>query len=305
MTKYDDKQREQSQQRALVALVAVLALLLGGIASATTEPGGTDTDASSTTSPIATGAAETGVGGITTGGGGGGNVNNEVVVINTVDGRFANRAGFGTARVTGDEAENQNAAAATSSCTDCRTVAVAVQIVLIERNDASVISPRNFAIAINNQCLRCQTFAAAYQYVITTDGLVRFTPAGQQRLAELQRQIRALAATDGIEFPVLEAQIDDLVEQMWSVVDNELVMAGVPADATPYQDSDTATEDATASPSPVESGIVEASPSPEASHTGSASSETPQEPGDSPSPTPSPSTGPSPTNEPSPSSSSP
>jgi putative peptide zinc metalloprotease protein len=259
---FRDAQHSPSRRRALVVLtIVVLALSAAGLAGASYDPSTSDPSAASVSTesaaPVTTSPEETSQPAHE--GGGGGNVNNEVVVINTNDGRFADRSGFGVARVTGEVVENQNAAAATSSCIDCRTVAVAVQIVLVQR-DASTVAPRNLAIALNIDCTQCETFAAAHQYVITTNGLVRFTPEGQQQLASLQGQIRALAATDGIPFPDLDAQIDALVEQMWAVVDNELLKAGKPGSGTAYQDTDT--ETGTSSPSPTASDSVSPSDAP-------------------------------------------
>ncbi len=287
--------------RSRVAAVALLAVLLGGLGSAhATGDGTTSGEPTITETSAGSGTTSSGEDGITPAGGGGGNVNNEVVVLNTTDGRFANRAGFGIAHVTGDSAENQNAAAATSSCTDCRTVAVAVQIVLIQRTDASNISPRNLAVAINNGCIRCDTFAAAYQYVITTDGLVRFTPAGQQRLRDLENQIRVLAATDGVPFPELEAQIDARVEQMWAVVDSELVKVGAGGNRTAYKDTDAETDDASPSPSATTAPSDETSTD---TATPAEPTETPESE-ESPSPAPSPSEStPAPSESPEPSAS--
>ena len=240
--------RSITRALAFGALIALMAFGIGN-AGATLDPI-TSPDASPTGSST---LATESTGGITPLGGGGGNVNNEVVVRNTVDGHFAQRAGLGIARVTGDVVENQNAAAATSSCSDCRTVAVAVQIVLIQRTDASVVSPRNLAIALNVGCQRCDTFAAAYQYAVTTDGLVRFTPGAQQQLAALESQIRSLTATDGVPFPDLEAQIDAVVEQMWAIVDQDLVQVGVRGTGQAFEDTDVALGDDGATPQPTSS----------------------------------------------------
>jgi putative peptide zinc metalloprotease protein len=183
--------------------------------------------------------------------GGGGSVNNEVVLLNLTDGRFAHRARFGTARVTGGDVTNTNSAAATSSCSDCRTVAVAVQIVLVMR-DSAYIAPRNQAVAINNSCLRCESYALAYQYVVSTGGIVHFTPEGQQRLAELEAQISHLTASD-LGFLELEARIDAIVEQMWSVVDEEVVRVGMNPRGSASKDSDRAQSETATSPAPSES----------------------------------------------------
>lgn len=283
-------EKERLIARTLLVFVCTLLLVAGVSIAGATDDTSTPTTSDTTTDPSATSTAPED--GVTPGGGGGGNINNEVVVLNMTDGRFANRAGFGVARVTGDTAENQNAAAATSSCSDCRTVAVAVQIVLVQRTNATNISPRNIAIALNQDCQRCETFAAAYQYVVTTDGLVRFTPEGNQRLAELQNEIRALAATDGVPFPELEARIDARVEQMWAIVDTELAQVG-----SAFKDTDEATDGA--SPS------VTATPTDTASPTDSSTAEG-TEPEDTASPTPSESASPSPSetegSEPTPSS---
>jgi len=230
--------------------------------------------------------------GITPPGGGGGNVNNEVVVINTVDGRHAHRAGVGVARVTGHVANNQNAAAATSSCSDCRTVAVAAQAVIIQRTDATTISPRNYAIAINQSCVRCETFAAAYQYVFTTDGLVRFSVGAQQKLAGYEGQIRQVAGDGSLSFPEMEAKIDGIVAQMWSLVKSELEAVGVQGTGRALKDTDKATEPTgDPSPTPSPSASPNTSPSPTSTASPSPTSSA------SPSPT---SASPAPNGEPTP-----
>lgn len=245
--------------------IVVATVMVFGVGNASAE-----FDAGSSGGAVATSevspspeASPTEQAGITPPNGGGGNINNEVVVLNTVDGRSVHRAGFGVARVTGHEAQNQNAAAATSSCSDCRTVAVAAQAVLIQRTDASNISPKNYAIALNQNCVRCETFAAAYQYVFTTDGLVRFSSQAEQKLASLQGQIRAVAGDESLSFPEMEAKIDGLVEKMWALVTSELEAVGVRGSGRAVKDTDEATEDTgDPSPSPSPSESPSASPTP-------------------------------------------
>lgn len=220
--------------------------------------------------------------------GGGGNINNEVVLVNRQDGRKHDRAGFGTARVTGDTAANKNGAAAFSSCVDCRTVAVAVQIVLI-MSDASTISPQNLAIAMNQGCQGCTTAAFAYQYVITTDGIVRFTQPGQTQMASLRAQISDVTASD-LDPWAMDAKLDGLVDELWNVVDTELVAAGVQATKTPKK----AREITIAPDSPEATPFPSTEPSPSPSSTPTPS------PSPSPSPTPSPRESPTPSPSPSP-----
>ncbi|HET7483428.1 MAG TPA: hypothetical protein VFK89_11265 [Actinomycetota bacterium] len=268
-----------------VLLLVTLALLFGGwsMGTAGQSVGSlpvSDTASTPSSSPSTTSTSVSG--GVTAGGGGGGTINNEVVVINSLDGRSASRVGSGIARVTGDTAENQNAAVAQSSCMDCRTVAVAVQIVLVQRNDASNISPRNYAMALNQGCSGCQSFAGAYQYVVTTDGIVRFTAAGQQRLADLETQLRGLVASDTMTFPELDSRIRGVVQQMWSVVDNELALVGVQGQGVAHQDVDVEEGDPSASPTESPSPGAPADPTATESPTPAASDE--PTPAESPSP---------------------
>jgi cell division septation protein DedD len=278
-----------SKRAAALALSFVLILGVGS-ASAEFQPTGDpaasgDITADASPSPQPSQSPEAlQTDGIVPAGGGGGNVNNEVVVINTVDSRFAHRARVGFARVTGQEAHNQNAAAATSSCNDCRTVAVAAQAVVVQRTDASDISPRNFAVAVNADCVRCETFAAAYQLVFTTDGLVRFAPGAEQKMAELEGRIRSVAGNEGLSFAELEARIDALVEQTWAVVKTELESVGMQGTGRPSKDTGQKTtggESPSPSPSPSES--TSPSPSPDASESPDT-----QEPEAETSPTPEP-----------------
>lgn len=262
-----------SASKRAAALALSFLLILGiGSASAEYQPTGdpaTTGDITADASPrpqASQSPEELQTDGIVPAGGGGGNVNNEVVVINTVDSRFAHRARVGFARVTGQEAHNQNAAAATSSCNDCRTVAVAAQAVVVQRTDASDISPRNIAIAVNADCVRCETFAAAYQFVFTTDGLVRFAPGAEQKMAELESRIRSVAGNEELSFAELEARIDALVNQTWALVKTELESVGMQGTGRPSKDIDEKTTGGESpSPSPSPSGSASPSPSPDAS----------------------------------------
>ena len=253
-----------------IAPIVLAVLLVLGVGSANAEFEPAPVSGSSITEPIPTASTtptpeQTIIdGGVTPVGGGGGNVNNEVVVINTVDGRSAHRARVGAARVTGSEAENQNAAAATSSCSDCRTVAVAAQAVLIQRTDATKIAPRNYAIALNQSCSGCETFAAAYQYVFTTDGLVRFSAGAEQKLAAFEGRIRDVAADESLSFPEMESKLDALVEQMWALVRSELEAAGTTGTGRHSKDSDEATDSTDPSPTPTPSESPSPTPSSEA-----------------------------------------
>lgn len=154
-----------------------------------------------------------------------GGPNHVVLAFNTADGHTQPRSGVAVAMAAGPVVTSENLALAQSSaCTGCRTVAVAVQAVFVTRN-ANVVAPTNAAVAVNAGCFDCDTMAAAYQYVASTSGPVYLSAAGQQRVAELRAEIAAVAASD-LAFQDLEAQLDLLVQQLWTTLDQELQQAG-------------------------------------------------------------------------------
>src|SRR5438132_10580313 len=159
--------------------------------------------------------------------GGGGGPSNVVVVVNTKDNSTKTKSSSQVAHDMTDVVDNGNAAVAESSCTGCRTVAVAVQIVLVER-DANVVTPVNLAMALNVNCTDCQTMAAAYQDVVSTGGPVHFTQQGEQDMSDIRAQIRDLVDSSSLSLWDLKAQLDAEVQQLWGVVDTELVQAGNP-----------------------------------------------------------------------------
>jgi hypothetical protein len=160
------------------------------------------------------------------GGSGGKNV---VLVINQTDGRLAARAGLVLGRASGPTAVPENLASATASCTDCRTVAVALQAVVLI-SDPNIASPRNAAVAVNAGCRNCQTFAYAWQYVVSTGGPVRFTPEAEQTIADLRAEASALAASD-LAFPELVDELDDVAAEFRAIVDGEMQRVGLGHDA--------------------------------------------------------------------------
>jgi hypothetical protein len=149
---------------------------------------------------------------------------NVVLVINETDERVAARAGLLLGRASGPTAVPENLASAKASCTDCRTVAVAIQAVVII-SDPDVASPRNAAVAVNGGCIRCRTFAYAWQYVVTTGGPVRVTPEGERTIAALREEASSLAASD-LPFPELVDELDEVALDFRAVVDEEVERVG-------------------------------------------------------------------------------
>src|SRR5918912_429025 len=96
---------------------------------------------------------------------------NTAVAVNTHDGMDVFRLAFSIDRVMRDPVGPGNAAVAFSSCNDCRTTAIAIQVVFLENNQQDA-TPANVAMATNENCTTCTTVALAYQIVLYTDGPV-------------------------------------------------------------------------------------------------------------------------------------
>jgi putative peptide zinc metalloprotease protein len=110
--------------------------------------------------------------------------NNVVDVENRKDGAFRARGNAELDRIRGDNVTPSNIAQAHASCTDCQTIAAAVQVVVYQRG-AQSIAPVNRAVAVNDQCTRCVTVARAIQWVIPVDD-VREVP---RQVGELVRRV--------------------------------------------------------------------------------------------------------------------
>lgn len=194
-------------------------------------------------------------------GGGGDNV---AVAINTRDGATVFRLAFKIARVVGDVVDQGNAAVAFANCEACRTVAVAIQTVLVF-SEPSIVTPENLAIALNYECTACETMAFAYQFVLGTGGPVHFTAEGNQAIAEIRRRLQDLRTAD-FTADELQAQLDEIAGQLEEVIATALVPAGPKED--PVAPQETAQPGTDPSPTPLQSPAPtvtpESSPTPEA-----------------------------------------
>jgi putative peptide zinc metalloprotease protein len=91
---------------------------------------------------------------------------NEAVVRNTTDGSTEYATSFTLVFVDGEVVDETNVADARASCSNCVTVAVAFQVVLV-RGETDTVIPENSAVALNVACRNCRTYAIATQIVFT------------------------------------------------------------------------------------------------------------------------------------------
>jgi putative peptide zinc metalloprotease protein len=150
---------------------------------------------------------------------------NAAIAVNTKDGTTVFKVAFAIRHVMSDVVTETNAAVAYNSCTDCASVAIAFEIVLVE-SDASVISPTNIAIAFYENCSTCVAVAEAYQFVLGNGGgAVHFDAEGNRILAELRRRLHSLRRED-LTIEQLQAILDDMSAQIADVLSSHLVSAG-------------------------------------------------------------------------------
>jgi putative peptide zinc metalloprotease protein len=160
----------------------------------------------------------------TTGDPSGGDVN-DAVAVNTEDGASVFRLAFSVRKVVDGTVDQQNLAIAYASCTDCRTVALAFQVVLVV-GGADVVVPENQAAALNDQCVECLTFASATQIVIGVDGPVTLTPEGRKRLHELEKEMKALEdELDTLTASQLVGRVSAFEQQLIAILQEEIVPA--------------------------------------------------------------------------------
>jgi putative peptide zinc metalloprotease protein len=209
--------------------------------------------------------------------------NNVAAGVNTVDGRTVYAIRLKLVQTASDTVDAGNAAAAVNAgCSDCTTVAIAFEGVLVI-GSPSTFTPDNLALAANVDCSGCTAFADAYQQVVQRSTRVRITGAGRQRVAEIRRDLEGLR-TAGLPIDEVIARVKADEAAFADVLLNDCVPVGHVTDPAPSDGPDVSDETAPASaapsaasdsPSPSDaSPEMSASPSSEPSTT-AASTESP------------------------------
>jgi putative peptide zinc metalloprotease protein len=165
------------------------------------------------------------VGGFAAGAPAAARADNIEIAINTKDGATVFKVAFAIRHVAGDVVDESNAAVAYASCTDCQTVAIAIEIVLVE-GSPSVVTPTNVALAINEYCTLCTTVALAYQFVVGTGEPVKFTEEGLRELAEIKAELESLRTAfehGDITLDELKARVTVLIDRIKVVLETQLV----------------------------------------------------------------------------------
>jgi putative peptide zinc metalloprotease protein len=138
------------------------------------------------------------------------------------DGAQVSDFAWDVSRQRGGEIDHYNSAQAAARCTDCGATAIAFQIVLAWGRPNPVV-PVNEAVAINLECTRCAVAAEARQFVRVLDAPARFDGAGRAELADVRRDLRALAGQD-LAPAELHAAVEQQEDRVLDVLRNDLVL---------------------------------------------------------------------------------
>ena len=141
---------------------------------------------------------------------------NQAGAFNTTDDSVTYDIAFALVWATGDEVLNVNEAHAYASCSNCVTVAVAFQVVLI-MSDARVVVPQNLSVAANYDCYRCITAAIASQLVLS----VQETPGEDKLLALVEVWDRLTEFGEGItaySLSQISAQLNTFKEEIIAIL---------------------------------------------------------------------------------------
>jgi putative peptide zinc metalloprotease protein len=175
---------------------------------------------------------------------------NAAISINTKDGTTVFKVAFAIRHVMSDVVDQSNGAVAYASCTDCASVAIAFEIVLVEGNP-TVVTPQNIAIAFNENCSTCVAIAEAYQFVLGTGGLVHFDAEGNRILSEIRRELHSLRKED-LTIADLQARLDDIAAGIADVLANHLVPVGTNNGKGKEEKTTTTSETTTSTPTTTE-----------------------------------------------------
>jgi len=203
---------------------------------------------------------------------------NQVIADNSDDQRFMGRASIKFRKLKGDDILPVNIAFAQGTCTDCQTIAVAVQVIVYKRG-ASNVQPQNVALAANVGCTRCVTVARAIQYVIPVDDFDNVPDNVKRLVHRLDQELHYFEKVTSIN----ELTSDEAAARLQRAVDEfgELhqYMVDLMTKKTGDNDGDPGAKETgerlRQSPSPSPSGSAPASPSSSATPSPTAGSPTP------------------------------
>ena len=141
---------------------------------------------------------------------------NQALAVNTKDGSVAYDVSFALVWADEDTAVNRNEAYAFASCRDCRTVAVAFQVVLLV-GQVDVVVPENISAAVNYACVECVTYALATQLVVSLPGPL--SDDGARDLAAIWAELAEFGENiEGVPLAELRDRLTEFEARILAVV---------------------------------------------------------------------------------------
>jgi hypothetical protein len=150
--------------------------------------------------------------------------NNIVELFNQRDYSWVPRAQTAVTEEASSTVDNENFAYARASCHYCRTVAVAVQVLVLE-TPSSDFQPTNAAIALNESCSYCSTFAYANQVVLSPLKPVWIDGDSRDQADNIREQIARVTRSTK-PFDQMSAELDSLTQQLVTVIQNAIERSG-------------------------------------------------------------------------------
>jgi putative peptide zinc metalloprotease protein len=156
---------------------------------------------------------------------------NQALAVTTRDGSVAYDVSFSLVWADGSEdVLNRNEAFAAASCRNCRSVAVAFQVVLMV-GSVDVVVPENLSTAANYACVECVTYALATQLVVTVPGPL--SDAATQQLAAIWADLQEFGdQIEGVPLSELRTRLNGFEARILDVVRPEVTEAPATTTAT-------------------------------------------------------------------------
>ncbi|MFI1533092.1 hypothetical protein [Streptomyces anandii] len=133
---------------------------------------------------------------------------------------------------------NNRATAVSAGCSldrPCRSVALSYQVVTTAGRGARLINATNLSRSVNEHCPACETFSAAYQFVVATPRRFTLSRDARDELAGINRQVDALK-TSGWSISRIGREADELARRVKSVLDREAARAPRATGSDPLAD---------------------------------------------------------------------
>ena len=202
-----------TRRTGIIAAVGAVVVGLGGWAfaeggvplSSSSTP---DTSASTTSAPP--GASD----------------DNVAAAVNTTDGKTVYAISLKIVQTDADTVDAVNAAVAVASCSDCQTVAIALEALLIV-GEPTTFEPTNLALALNSGCTSCETLASAYQHIVQNDTRVRISGAGRREIAAIRSELQSLR-NSGLDIFTIQQRVEEAAARFIAVLENEVYPIGRP-----------------------------------------------------------------------------